>query len=102
MKYNGKPCSARKETKACNIKACEKDCELSAWTKWTSCSKDCDGGTLKRQKFVKHPSEGSGKCPGTWEKKRLQYKACNEKKVQTRHARRTIGMQPHHGRCPDD
>jgi len=77
MKYNGKPCSAKKETKACNIKACEKDCDLSDWTKWTACSKDCDGGTRKRQKFVKAPAEGSGKCPGTWSKERLQYKPCH-------------------------
>jgi hypothetical protein len=77
MKHGGKPCSASKETKACNIKACEKDCDLSYWTKWSRCSKDCDGGTRKRTKFVTHPAEGSGKCPGTWSKKRLQYKPCN-------------------------
>jgi hypothetical protein len=76
MKYGGKPCSAKKETKACNIKACEKDCDLSDWTKWTSCSKDCDGGTRKRQKFVTFPAEGAGKCPGTWSKYRLEYKPC--------------------------
>merc|ERR1719379_1934919 len=78
MKYNGKPCSARKETKACNIKACEKDCELSDWTKWAACSKDCDGGTRKRQKFVTAVAEGSGKCPSTWAPARLEYKPCNK------------------------
>merc|ERR1719476_510971 len=80
MKHNGKPCSARKETKACNIKACEKDCELSDWTKWTACSKDCDGGTNKRQKFVTSPAEGAGECAGDWSRKRLQYKPCNMKR----------------------
>jgi hypothetical protein len=84
MKHGGKPCSARKETKACNIKSCEKDCDLSDWTKWSSCSKNCDGGTLKRQKFVVRPAEGAGKCPGTWTKKRLQYKPCNMKRCRTR------------------
>jgi hypothetical protein len=84
MRHGGKPCSAKKETKACNIKACEKDCDLSDWTAWTTCSKHCDGGTNKREKFVKKPAEGSGKCPGAWSKKRLEYKPCNQKRCKTR------------------
>merc|ERR1719456_984082 len=64
MKYGGKPCGETSETKACNGQSCEKDCELSEWTKWSWCSKDCDGGTRKRQKFVKTPPEGAGKCAG--------------------------------------
>jgi len=77
MKFGGKPCGATSETKACNAQACEKDCELSAWTKWSTCSKDCDGGSQKRQKFVKHEPEGAGECAGEWSVKRLQYKKCN-------------------------
>jgi hypothetical protein len=84
MKYGGKPCSARKQTKACNIEACEKNCELSEWTKFTTCSKDCDGGTRKRTKFVVEPAEGSGKCPGMWSDARLEYKACNKKRCKTK------------------
>ena len=45
MMYDGKPCGQSSMTKACNAEACEKDCELSEWTKWTSCSKNCDGGS---------------------------------------------------------
>jgi hypothetical protein len=77
MKHGGKPCGATSETKACNAQACEKDCELSEWTKWSACSKDCDGGTNKRQKFVTHVAEGEGKCADAWSLKRLQYKECN-------------------------
>merc|ERR1719160_1640483 len=77
MKFNGKPCSQRSQSKACNVEACEKDCELSEWTKWTGCSKDCDGGTKKRQKFIKTAAEGQGKCADEWSLKRLQYKSCN-------------------------
>jgi len=76
MKYNGKPCGAASESKACNAAACEKDCELGEWTKWTSCSKHCDGGTKKRVRFIAQPAEGSGTCPGEWTKKRLEYKPC--------------------------
>merc|ERR550537_161980 len=79
-KYGGKKCGATSETVSCNAQACEKDCEISEWTKWGACSKDCDGGTQKRQKFVKTPAEGEGKCPGDWSLKRLQYKKCNMKR----------------------
>jgi len=77
MRHGGTPCGETSEAKACNGQSCEKDCELSAWTKWSSCSKDCDGGTLKRQKFIKVPAEGAGKCAGDWHEDRLQYKKCN-------------------------
>merc|ERR1719401_644472 len=77
MKYGGEPCGETSETKACNGQACEKDCELTEWTKWSSCSKDCDGGTKKRQKFIKKEAEGEGKCADAWSLKRLQYEKCN-------------------------
>merc|ERR1740127_300245 len=79
-KYGGKKCGATSETVACNAQACEQDCDLSGWTKWGACSKDCDGGTQKRQKFIKKVAEGDGKCPGDWSLKRLQYKKCNMKR----------------------
>merc|ERR1719472_373736 len=82
MKYGGKPCGSTSQSKACNAHSCEKDCELSEWTKWSWCSKDCDGGTRKRQKFVKVKAEGEGKCPGAWSEKRLQYKQCNMKRCE--------------------
>jgi len=79
-RYGGDPCAKTSETRVCNGQGCEKDCELSAWTKWTSCSKDCDGGTKKRQKFVKKAPEGQGKCADQWDSKRLNYKECNMKR----------------------
>merc|ERR1719160_2107141 len=90
MKYGGKPCGSTSETKACNNQACEKDCELSGWTKWSACSKDCDGGTQKRQKFVKKVAEGAGKCPGDWSIKRLQYKKCNMKRCKLEMGAKTL------------
>merc|ERR1719446_267086 len=80
MKYGGKPCGSTSQSKACNVKACEKDCDLTEWTKWSWCSKDCDGGTRKRQKFVKQAPQGAGKCPNRWSQDRLQYKKCNMKR----------------------
>lgn len=80
MKYGGNPCGETSETKACHTNACEKDCKLGAWTKWSTCSKDCDGGTRKRQKFVESAPEGAGECADQWSPKRLEYKSCNMKR----------------------
>jgi len=86
MKHGGKPCGATSQTNACNAQACEKNCELSSWTKWSKCSKDCDGGTAKRQKFVKKAPQGAGTCADGWSKKRLQYKKCNMKRCKVEDA----------------
>jgi len=91
MKYGGKSCGSTSEARACHGQACEKDCTLTEWTKWTSCSKDCDGGTRKRSKFVKTKPEGAGKCPGVWSKERLQYKACNMKRCMVEATKKVIG-----------
>jgi len=77
MKYGGKTCGATSQGSSCNIESCEADCELSPWTAWSTCSKDCDGGTQKRDRFVHVPAAGEGKCPSKWSKDRLQYKQCN-------------------------
>jgi len=77
MKHGGKPCGKTTQAVACNVAACEKNCELNEWTAWTTCSKDCDGGSQKRQKFIRSPAEGAGKCADEWGPGRLQYKKCN-------------------------
>jgi len=79
-RYGGKPCGETSETKACNSQACEKDCVLSRWSKWGPCSKDCDGGTSKRMKFVKEEAVGEGKCPDKWAPERMEYRQCNQKR----------------------
>merc|ERR1719487_383818 len=80
MAYGGKPCGQVSETRTCNNQACESDCELTEWTKWSLCSKDCDGGTRHRIKHILKTPEGNGKCPWLWSPKRLQYKMCNMKR----------------------
>jgi len=80
MRYGGTPCGGTSETKQCNVEACEKDCVLRKWSKWTTCSKHCDGGSMKRQRFIKEPAEGAGKCAGEWSVERLEYKDCNMKR----------------------
>jgi len=77
MAYGGKPCGQTSQTRACNNQACESDCELGEWSKWSWCSKDCDGGTRHRTKHITKSPEGAGQCPGQWSPKRLQYMSCN-------------------------
>jgi len=81
--YGGKPCGQTSETRACNNQACESDCMLSPWSKWSACSKDCDGGTRKRQKFIVKDPTGAGKCASPWSKERLEYKKCNMHRCET-------------------
>jgi len=76
-KYGGKSCEATEHTRQCNNMACDQDCDLSEWTEWTECSKACDGGTSKRQKFVKTQATGTGTCADLWSPERLQYRGCN-------------------------
>jgi hypothetical protein len=87
MKFGGKPCGETSETKSCNAQACEKDCALGSWTRWSDCSKDCDGGTSKRQRFVKTEAVGEGKCPNQWSKQRLQYRSCNVRRCRVKPGR---------------
>jgi len=77
MRYDGRPCGGTTQTRQCNVEACEKDCTLRPWTAWTACSKDCDGGTEKRERFIQDPVEGAGSCADQWDVSRLQYKPCN-------------------------
>jgi uncharacterized protein YegL len=77
-KHGGDPCGSNSETRVCHTESCSADCELAQkWTKWDECSKDCDGGTRKKVKFVVMKARGNGKCPGSWSPQRLLYKKCN-------------------------
>jgi len=76
MRYGGKPCGDSKQEVQCNTQACDKDCELSAWTKWSSCSKDCGGGTKKRFRYIASAATGAGKCANKWAPERLEYTKC--------------------------
>jgi len=76
-RYGGAECGESKEEAQCNAEACDRDCELSEWTTWDKCSKDCGGGSKKRFRFVKKASTGSGKCASRWSRERLEYAYCN-------------------------
>jgi len=61
---------------SCNPQACNVDCALSEWSKWSPCSRKCDGGSKKRIKEVAEGAIGTGKCWGPEHKKRRQFRDC--------------------------
>merc|ERR1719456_1203936 len=75
--YGGKPCGQISETIACNTQSCESDCDLSEWSKWSWCSKDCDGGTRQRTKHITFAAKGAGACPDAKDPQRQQFRECN-------------------------
>merc|ERR1719454_2187184 len=56
--YGGKKCGDTSQTRSCETDSCERDCDLSEWSEWGACSKDCDGRTMKRTKHITVPVEG--------------------------------------------
>jgi hypothetical protein len=76
-RYDGEPCGETTVTQACNMQACDRDCRLGRWTRWSKCSKACGTGSMKRFRFVRFPAVGMGKCPSRRSGKRLQFRKCS-------------------------
>lgn len=76
--YGGLACSATSETAICAMQACHQDCELSLWSNWSNCSKQCGGGHNTSTKSVAAPAKGEGFCPGEDAPERLRLQQCNE------------------------
>jgi len=77
-KYDGTPCGEITETTACNMQACDQDCELHDWTEWGKCSKACGMGFKLRRKFVETPAVGLGKCPDSRSRARFEFAKCTK------------------------
>ena len=71
--FGGEACPALEECEACNLPPCPVNCEVSAWSDWSSCSVPCGGGTQSRKRTViVQPQFGGALCPELEE-----YQACN-------------------------
>jgi hypothetical protein len=91
--HGGEPCGSTSDTRQCNGQSCTADCVLSKkWSKWERCSKDCDGGTKQRVKFVVIPARGNGECPGPWHPKRLEYQPCNDFPCTSQHCNKSLDV----------
>jgi len=60
-----KTCGAASEYKKCNQNPCDENaCQVSAWSEWSVCDKQCDGGLAYRDRLVIQPARPGGKaCP---------------------------------------
>jgi translation initiation factor 2B subunit (eIF-2B alpha/beta/delta family) len=82
--HGGQPCEELSSSRACNTFSCDVDCVLDEWTEWGSCSKSCkpapqdEAGIQFRQRHIKTPSEGNGKCALPNSEDRLQSMECND------------------------
>jgi hypothetical protein len=62
----GVECStfAWSQTSECNTQLCPVDCQVGAWTSWSTCSKTCSGGASHRSRQVQISSANGGvDCP---------------------------------------
>eukprot|EP00992_Anisonema_acinus_P015677 TRINITY_DN9845_c0_g1_i1.p1 TRINITY_DN9845_c0_g1~~TRINITY_DN9845_c0_g1_i1.p1 ORF type:complete len:1608 (-),score=285.57 TRINITY_DN9845_c0_g1_i1:1661-6484(-) len=71
----GGTCGETVESTQCNTQCCPTDCELSAWTDWTDCTKTCDGGTHTRSRYVITPE--NAECGGTCDFSLFESETCN-------------------------
>lgn len=60
----GMECPPLEMRQACNESPCPVDCQVSAWSEWSSCSGLCGGGSRSRTRVVNvHAQYGGQPCP---------------------------------------
>ena len=71
------PCPPELETyRDCNVHVCPTNCELSAWTNWTQCSKVCGGGVQIRKRWITKFPIGGQDCSHTEEHRQCNTELC--------------------------
>jgi hypothetical protein len=78
--HGGKLCGPESQSMECGTAACDEDCQLGLWSKWSSCSKACGGGFQQQTRAVVASAVGLGSCPAADSETRLRYKRCNVQK----------------------
>merc|ERR1719456_189011 len=48
----GLSCNTVVETRPCNTGACDRNCRLKRWSKWSPCSVACDGGFQEKWRLI--------------------------------------------------
>lgn len=80
----GNECGETSRAANCHIESCNKDCALSDWDEWTTCSKQCNtlgskpGARIRKKHVVEEPT-GMGECPADDADARHHEVKCNEK-----------------------
>jgi hypothetical protein len=80
----GKPCPVLSATKPCQDKPCPTDCEVSAFSGWSSCSKNCGPGTQTSTRTVTTAAQNGGKaCPALSQSQSCNNGVCTSVRVST-------------------
>lgn len=70
----GVECPALDERRDCEMKPCT--CEFTGWTKWSSCSASCGGGTTTRTREITKEARDGGTCSATEETATCSHRTC--------------------------
>jgi hypothetical protein len=73
--FGGVECGDLHEKESCNTKPCPIDCQVTDWTAWDPCTKECGGGWQwqRRTELVPASGEGAVGCPDL-----AQKRTCND------------------------
>ena len=76
-KCGGAPCSGESQEKQkCNLKCCPVNCKWGSWSKFSSCSASCGGGSQLRTREISIPNSCGGvDCVGS----SIDKRSCGEK-----------------------
>jgi hypothetical protein len=61
--FDGKTCGAQTQRKSCYAGVCPVDCVMGSFSKWSLCSRTCDGGHKARtRKLISGAQDGGKRC----------------------------------------
>jgi len=73
----GKACPIAGGTQSCNTHPCPVNCDYG-WSGWSSCSKQCNGGTQSRSINIRrHGAHGGRACPASSQSRSCNNHACH-------------------------
>lgn len=75
---HGMKCPPLERQKKCGQKKCPVDCVMSAWSGWSKCTKDCEGGVQgKTRSILTKPKNGGVACDAVQEDRPCNTGSCD-------------------------
>mmetsp|Transcript_130164 Transcript_130164/g.290952 ORF Transcript_130164/g.290952 Transcript_130164/m.290952 type:complete len:1014 (-) Transcript_130164:80-3121(-) len=74
----GVGCPALKRERRCNQRKCPVNCQLSEWSGWTKCSKECESGVqLQTRSVLVKPKNGGEQCDSAEAERPCNTQSCD-------------------------